>query len=289
MKQVPFSLVKDLITYAWAKAIPGVAVFLSVLLFIRWLGPEEFGYYSLLFSFVNMCTAFSFAWFNQSIIRYFSRLQKQGLIASAISGGWLFSCLISLALIVVLQLLQFPKPSSFLLLSVLSISMGSFSTILVLLQSNRQASKVVQLNLLQASLFIFCPVIAVYFFGKFHQSILIGLIFAYLLPSLFYFLVKGRTRWYIDFEESFLSLKKFFSFGFPLSFWFATSLSLRFMDRYLLEHYVGIVQMGSYAVYAEIFTRFFSLILFPITMALHPFLTHQWNNGQKNLVVKTSK
>ena len=107
MKQVPFSLVKDMITYAWAKAIPGVAVFLSVLLFIRWLGPEEFGYYSLLFSFVNMCTAFSFAWFNQSIIRYFSRLQKQGLIASAISGGWLFSCLISLALIVVLQLLQF--------------------------------------------------------------------------------------------------------------------------------------------------------------------------------------
>ena len=289
MKQVPFSLVKDMITYAWAKAIPGVAVFLSVLLFIRWLGPEEFGYYSLLFSFVNMCTAFSFAWFNQSIIRYFSRLQKQGLIASAISGGWLFSCLISLALIVVLQLLQFPKPSSFLLLSVLSISMGSFSTILVLLQSNRQASKVVQLNLLQASLFIFCPVIAVYFFGKFHQSILIGLIFAYLLPSLFYFLVKGRTRWYIDFEESFLSLKKFFSFGFPISFWFATSLSLRFLDRYLLEHYVGIVQMGSYAVYAEIFTRFFSLILFPITMALHPFLTHQWNNGQKKLVVKTLK
>ena len=61
------------------------------------------------------------------------------------------------------------------------------------------------------------------------------------------------------------------------------------MDRYLLEHYVGIVQMGSYAVYAEIFTRFFSLILFPITMALHPFLTHQWNNGQKKLVVKTLK
>ena len=74
----PLDLIKEIVTYAWAKAIPGVAGLLSVLLFIRWLGPKEFGYYSLLFSFVNMCTAFSFAWFNQSIIRYFSRLQKKG-------------------------------------------------------------------------------------------------------------------------------------------------------------------------------------------------------------------
>ena len=150
LDRAPFELIKDMVTYAWAKAIPGLAGFMGILLFIRWLGPEEFGHYSLLFSFVNMCTAFSFAWFNQSIIRYFSRLKKESLIDSAVSGGWIISCLISLALIVGLQLLQFPQAASIPILLALSISLGSFSMVLVLLQSNLQASKVVTLNILQA-------------------------------------------------------------------------------------------------------------------------------------------
>ena len=56
--RAPIELIKDMVTYAWAKAIPGLAGFFGVLLFIHWLGTEEFGKYSLAFSFVNMCTAF---------------------------------------------------------------------------------------------------------------------------------------------------------------------------------------------------------------------------------------
>jgi len=285
----PIELIKDMFTYAWAKAIPGLAGFLGVLLFIRWLGPEKFGTYSLLFSFVNMCTAFSFAWFNQSIIRYFSKLKKQGVVTSAIYGGWALSCLISIGLIMGLQLIKFPESASGLLLVILSIALGTFSMVLVILQSNHQASKVVQLNILQALLFISGPFLAVYFFEKTHTSVLGGLIFAYTFPTIIFFWKKGIGKWNFNYQKISPIMKKFFSFGYPLSLWFAAGLSLRFLDRYFLEYFLDLGQMGSYAGYAEIFTRLFSLILFPITMALHPYLTHQWNQERRKLVIKTLK
>jgi len=287
--RAPIELIKDMVTYAWAKAIPGLAGFFGVLLFIHWLGTEEFGKYSLAFSFVNMCTAFSFAWFNQSIIRYFSKLRIEGILNSVVSGGWLFSVLITIGLILGSQLINFPEVSSISLLLVLSIAIGTFSMVLVLLQSNRQASKVVQMNILQAALFIFGPFFIVTYFGKTHESVLGGLIFSYTVPVILFFWIRGIGFWNFEYDKISSSLKKLFLFGYPLSLWFASSLSLRFLDRYFLEYFLGLEQMGSYAGYTEIFTRLFSLILFPITMALHPYLTHQWNNGQEKLVIKTLK
>ena len=270
-----------MMTYAWAKAIPGLAGFFGVILFIHWLGPAEFGNYSLFFSLVNMCTAFSFAWFNQSIIRYYSRLEQQDQVISAVIGGWIVSSLLSILLILILQLLNFPKPGPILLLMLLSICLGSFSMSSVLFQSRLQASRVVRLNIFQALLFILCPMVSIHILGKNYQVLLFGLIFAYFLPVLWIFASKRRLV-KLDIVKLFSSLGQFLSFGIPISLWFATSLSLNFLDRYFLEYYTGLESMGIYASYSEIFTRFFSLILFPITMALHPYLTKLWNQGEFN-------
>ena len=79
-----FNLFKDSLTYAFSKALPGITGLLSVILFFRLVGPAEYGRFSLLFTFANMCAAFSFGWLNQSILRYYSTFQEKQTFSSIV-------------------------------------------------------------------------------------------------------------------------------------------------------------------------------------------------------------
>ena len=76
--------IKDYFSYMVAKIIPGLTGLLSIVLFFNILGPKEYGRYSLLFSFVNMCSAFSFGWLGQSIVRYYIKMKNNNNISTVI-------------------------------------------------------------------------------------------------------------------------------------------------------------------------------------------------------------
>ena len=74
------SLIKDSFFYGLSKLIPGLFGLISVIFFFRWVGAEEYGQYSIIFSFTNLIAAFSFGWLNQSILRYGSSFSSENKI-----------------------------------------------------------------------------------------------------------------------------------------------------------------------------------------------------------------
>ena len=75
-------------------------------------------------------------------------------------------------------------------------------------------------------------------------------------------------------------MKKFFNYGAPLSLWFGIQLSLNFSDRFFIEQFYGPQLMGSFAGFSEFIIRVFSIIIFPVTLAIHPKVMNQWNRNQ---------
>ena len=75
-------------------------------------------------------------------------------------------------------------------------------------------------------------------------------------------------------------VKKFFNYGAPLSLWFGIQLSLNFSDRFFIEQFYGPQLMGSFAGFSEFIIRVFSIIIFPVTLAIHPKVMNQWNRNQ---------
>jgi O-antigen/teichoic acid export membrane protein len=68
--------IKESFTYSLTKIIPGILGFFSVIIFLRLLGPEEYGLYSMLFLLVQISSFFCFGWFRQALLRYYSRLSS---------------------------------------------------------------------------------------------------------------------------------------------------------------------------------------------------------------------
>ena len=74
MSQDHALLIKDSFKYSVTKIIPGVMGLLAVIVFIRMIGAEEYGKYSVQLSFLMAYSAFTVGWLNQSTLRYYSCL-----------------------------------------------------------------------------------------------------------------------------------------------------------------------------------------------------------------------
>ena len=276
-----FNLFKDSLTYAFSKALPGITGLLSVILFFRLVGPAEYGRFSLLFTFANMCAAFSFGWLNQSILRYYSTFQEKQTFSSIVKKGLFISTLCSGVLIITLQAISFPQDTSVIMLIMLTVMIGGFAISCIYFQADQQPFTVLKLTSFQAILAMGLPMIFILIFHAGFTSIIWGVVLAYALP--FFWVINNfrSTKTSKKNNTDLKHLSYFFKYGWPLSFWFVANISLRFLDRFFIEKYFDSSLMGSYASFTELMTRIFSLILFPITMALHPRIMNLWNNDKR--------
>jgi O-antigen/teichoic acid export membrane protein len=278
-------LLKESLFYALSKLIPGVVGLIAVVLFFRWVGPTEYGRYSMIFSFTNLLAAISFGWLNQSILRYGSTFHPTSkLFPPLIVGSVLGFLFISIVLIIFSQF-QFPVKFPLLNTILLAAAIGIFNQIKVTFQSKESPKKVIIITSIQSILMVVCTFMTIRIYGPQAISIIIGVFLGYFIPCL------GVTR-SIQFKNTWsdkngIVVKKFFKFGAPLSIWFGLSLSLNFLDRFFIERYYGAALMGSFAGFSEFIIRVFSIIIFPITLAIHPMMMNQWNKERDSNNVLT--
>ncbi|MFQ6678517.1 MAG: lipopolysaccharide biosynthesis protein [Fidelibacterota bacterium] len=287
--QLGNKLYKETLAYVFTKAFPGITGLLSVILFFRLVGPVEYGRFSLLFLFANMCSAFSFGWLNQAILRYYSKVSNHSRLLNIASKGFALSGVFCILLIAIFQWFSFPQNSSILMLIILSIMIGIFSLSNIFYQARQQPLMVVKLTSLQGLLSVGIPLIFIWLLSKEHTSIIWGFALAYALPVLLLFKYWNNEMPKNKSNTHEVQLFSFFRYGWPLSFWFVANISLRFLDRFFIERFLDTSIMGSYASFVDLITRIFSLILFPITMALHPRIMNKWNNNNLKGAVRDFK
>ena len=107
-KSYLYQLAKDTVYYSISKMIPGLAGVVFVILFFRLIGAEEYGKYSIIFSFANLIAAFSFGWLNQSILRYRSTYNSSIKILRPVLLGFIIGIIPLITFIIITSIIGFP-------------------------------------------------------------------------------------------------------------------------------------------------------------------------------------
>jgi O-antigen/teichoic acid export membrane protein len=84
-------------------------------------------------------------------------------------------------------------------------------------------------------------------------------------------------------------ISKWIRYGSPLSLWFAIGLALPFLDRFFINRFLSTESLGIYSGVQEILTKVFSLIIFPLILAIHPRIMNYWNDSKKTDAIQIIK
>ena len=286
-------LLKDSIKYAGSKVIPGLMGLVAVIVFIRMIGAEEYGKYSIRFSFLMAISSFAIHWLNAATLRYYSKYQNNKLLPKiflfSVSGSIIFGLLV-LSVINGHDFLESTDQLTSAIGFFLLISLCIFQFLSALFRAQLKPNYVIIITILQSIMGLAIPIIFLKIFGQSYKYLLLGLAISYSLPPIIYFfryiyqlkIVFKKSK---DIGEYKFVLISFLKYGSPLSLWFAMSMLLPFFDRFFIEYYFAYKITGIYAGFSDLLVRVFSITLFPITMAVHPRIMFAWNNNNQTVAL----
>ena len=282
-------LIKDSLKYSVTKIIPGAMGLIAVIVFIRMIGVEEYGKYSIQLSFLMAYSAFTVGWLNQSTLRYYSNYKNDQKLPQIFFIGLVFSLLLG-SLILVISSLVIVNNQKFPLSSIglaLFLALCSFQFLSAVLRSQLRPNAIIVVTALQSFLGIVLPLLLLWVLGPNHKYLLLGLAGSYIALPLVLLIINidlFKLFWPIASGDGYhykLILSEFFRYGFPLSLWFGLSLSLPFFDRFFIEYFYSFEITGIYASFTDLVIRIFSILLFPLTLAAHPRIMSSWNNNDQ--------
>jgi len=278
------ALLTDSLKYSLTKVLPGIVGLISVILIIKIIGTEEYGKYSILYSFVLTLTAFSGGWLNQALLRYYPGNNDNKIIENQAIFGLLISVVFGILILLGIYIIK-----GNILFQYTNIFLVTFFFIAVLLyqfqisvyRSQIRPNMVVIVSSIQSILSLSMPLFFIYFFGSEVKYIILGLTIAYLAPTIKnLFLKTFSIQKLLQVKEiSNPLLFELFKFGWPLSIWLTISLSLQFFDRFFINYYFDNNLTGIFAGFYDLVVRTYSILIFPITMAVHPRMMSLWNKS----------
>ena len=289
-----YSFLTDSVKYAITKVLPGIIGLISVVLIIRIVGTEEFGKYSIIYSFILTLSAFCGGWLNQALLRYYpgnSNVKKieyaaiRGLFYSTASGLFI---LLGIHFIKAHNLFQY---INIILVILFFIAVLIYQFQISIYRSQIRPNMVIIDSSIQSILSLIMPLLFIYYFGPKVINIIWGLTIAYSVPIiknlLFKIISVQRTFEYKKTSNSILF--QLFKFGWPLSIWLTISLALQFLDRFFINYYFDYNLTGVFAGFYDLIVRIYSIIIFPITMAVHPRMMSLWNKSNQSDAISILK
>ena len=282
-------LVGDSAKYALSRAVPGVAGFLSVLVFIRLLGEAQYGRYALALTLVNLTSAFFVGWLNQSVLRYHSRIGETGAARKAVGMGLGVATAVGSAVLIAIVATAFRDQRAYTAGSVVAM-VAAFGMVnlyqfrLALWQARIRPDAALALGIVQSTGAIIIPVSLFLLVDRSATAALFGIALAY--GGALIYRVGPRTAASVIRKVGHrLDARRiailFWRYGWALSCWYAVVTMMQMSDRFLIQHYYGFAATGSYAAIYDILTRAYSVVLFPITLAAHPRIMKLWNSKRR--------
>ena len=176
-------LIGDSFFYLLNKIVPGLTGLISVIVFMRWVGPDGYGQLTLLLSFIMAVGALSSGWLIQAVLRYYTHDISSPEFSEAIRHGILISLL--LGFVVLLTASIFFNEIDIFTFIIAYFSLSSiilFRLKATLLRAGLKAKQVTKMTCIQAILGIIIPVLIL--MGRNHYlSILAGIAIAYLVTG----------------------------------------------------------------------------------------------------------
>ena len=280
--------------YGFSKIIPGIAGLSAVIIFIRFVGSDIYGQYSLMLAQCNLLVALCFGWLNQSQLRYFEKNKQHSQFSVSLITSFIASCI---PVVSILLILFWSGRTTFNEFNVSLICIGSiacFTLIKTLYQASINPGQVIWLTAVQSVLAILLPLSLIFTYDRTSTAILFGVSLSFLFVSS-WVIIRNIKLWPSNifslikkFQKNDL-VNKWLKFGIPISLWFAFGLALPYLDRLFIAHFLTLKDLGAYAGLQELLTRMFSFLVFPLIMALHPRIMNLWNQAKYRQVVNLLK
>lgn len=234
-----------------------------------------------------MLSSLAIAWLNQAYLNFNFRLKNYFPFKQAVILGFILSqiLLIIIYLFSGLVLVKFDLINSF----IISVGLFFYLFIRTVHQSNFEKKKVIKLEILKSILYFALPISIYFIFAIKDYQVIVLAFFLSNFASLFF--LKPRLNVYFPIRLNSKSKKillRMLYFGIPIGFWLALMQGINFFDRYIILNRLGEFELGIYTSISDLFTKFFSFSIFPVTLALHPIFVKYWTS-ERNEVLKSMK
>ena len=278
------SLLTDSLKYSLTKVFPGIVGLISVIVIIKIIGTEEYGKYSILYSFVLTLTAFCGGWLNQALLRYYPGNNDNKIIENQAIFGLLISVVFGILILLGVYIIKgdiFFQYTNIFLVIFFFIAVLLYQFQISIYRSQIRPNMVILVSSIQSILSLIVPLFFIYFFDSEVKYIILGLTIAYIVPTIknLFFKTFSIQKLFQFKEISNPLLFELFKFGWPLSIWLTISLALQFFDRFFINYYFDYNLTGIFAGFYDLVVRTYSILIFPITMAVHPRMMSLWNKS----------
>lgn len=272
---------RDSILYFLGKLLPAAFGLASVSIFVRLVGKEMYGHYTLVFSFILLLSSIGSGWINQGLLRFISNYDdhEKKELKDAANLGSFYSYLFTGAFLIII--LPFVSEISFWFVAfclVLLFFAQIYSIKVSMAQGELNSLKVLAAEVVRVSGSLAFSLVVIFIFGiKSYTAILYGVLAGFILSWLM--ILKGPLLPGSLVQK--IKLNRFFSYGWPFTLWFSFSYVLNLSDRYLIAYFDGLESVGVYsAVYDTVF-RSLTLVMAPVAVAAHPIITLLWNKDDR--------
>ncbi len=285
------ALLGDSLSYFGSKVVPGFMGLLSVPVFIRMIGLDEYGRFAVIVSLLMAVAGASSGWLAQGVLRFHPLLtdprSRQLAFDRAVTRGTIVSVLVtSVVLAAVLAGLHYSLRTS--LISVaFCFALLIYTVTLSKFQAQLQPRSVLRREVVRSiGGFVFPIVLIAITRRKQFELLLLGQALAYtiaFLPSL-----RQQARGNNNTADAALPsdsstgavIRQLWRFGWAVALWLLLSQMLPVIDRWVILRFTSYTSAGIYASLYEIVIRSFSFLVFPLTQAAHPRIMRSWNEGQ---------
>jgi O-antigen/teichoic acid export membrane protein len=283
-------MIRDSLGYLMSKVVPGFFGLISVPVFVRLIGIEEYGRLSVILPVLMALGGAGSGWLQQGILRFHPASEPlpemESPFAQAVTlGTALAAVALGLVLLPVMGVLRY-RPGVWVIAEAYCAIQLIYVLSLTRLQAQLRPRAVLRNEALRSFAGFVFPVCLILVLGqRAFPLVILGLALGYLLPLLF---TRGQLSALLQAHRSQVAgsgseakniLGQIWRFGWAVGLWLMLCQALPVMGRSAIQRYAGYAQAGIYASLYELAVRSFSLFASPVLQAAHPRIMRHWNAG----------
>ena len=286
---------KEVLKYLAGRFIPAIVNLAFIVLTIRFLGPVEYGRYSLLLYLVLLVVTLNFHWIQVSILRFLGGMPREtNVVMSRFFDLTIFSAFFSTLIVVLAGVFYFHLG----MIEVFLVALFAFLTHFFLfhqaiLEAYHRSIRTAILEGTDQLLIIVVLLTGLFFFELrstilIFGSLVIGLVGVLILRSVIR--VKGLLT--IDLKHLYWDSRfsgKVMEFGYGITLWLFLSHLLMAADRFIIMEHFGYHDAGIYSGLKDLLFKGVTFASFPIYISYQSKIVDQWHAHHKLEAWKTIK
>lgn len=282
-------VVSDMAAYMVGRAIPAALGFAVVAIFVRMMGERDYGLYSIVLSGANFAAILSVGWLSQAILRFRPAEQEWTLrfgklVARGIRRACAFGVAASAALLLATSG-RISEPIAIGASCLLVLGLILQTVYLASLQATFRSRTVAAMEIVRALIAVPAGVLGIMTIHPAYAGAIVGIGVSYVVEGLWARHLTGDATRAKHSESRDLrtgaSLRALLTFGWPVSLWLGVSMAFPFVERSLIQLYLGAGVTGQYAALYDVVYRSAGFAMMPVVLAVHPRIMKAHDLGRR--------